>query len=622
MSPTEPIVRVANLHHTYFSNSRVPIPALRGVSLTIQRGEYVAIIGHNGSGKSTLARHLNGLLLPTQGDVWVNGLNTKDQQHRLAIRSTVGMVFQSPDNQIVATIVEEDVAFGPENLGVPRPELLARVDWALEVVGMLEFRHRAPHLLSGGQKQRVALAGVLAMTPKVLVLDESTALLDPVGRQGVLDVARRLKREGVTIVAITHLMHEAALADRVIVMNDGEIVLQGTPREVFRETDALRAIQLDVPEITQLAQRLHERDTAFPKDLLTVDEFAHAVCETHSVTAASRPPTAAATLPQPHVVAPVTNQHTNGKNGGHPSAVGGPLHEPVIAICDLEHTYLRGTPLESVALSGIDLEVHRGEVVGIIGHTGSGKSTLIQHLNGLLRPQRGQVQVLGYDLTDPRVDVQGLRRRVGLVFQFPEAQLFERYVGDDVAFGPWQEGLRGEELRQRVREAMGAVGLPFEAFKDRPLYSLSGGEKRRAALAGVLAIKPEILVLDEPTAGLDPRGHQDILDRIMALKRDWGTTLVIVSHNMEEIARLCDRVYVIARGQTVLTGTPREVFGQPERLAELGLGVPQVTAAMRALREEGLPVRTDVLTIDEAEQAIAELDLPDKISLQGAHGRI
>src|SRR5512142_1349346 len=255
--PSEPIVRVENVHFAYGLNSPQPIHALRGVSLEIHQGEYVAIIGHNGSGKSTLAKHLNGLLLPTQGDVWVKDWNTKSAAHRLAIRSTVGVVFQSPDNQIIATLVEEDVAFGPENLGVPHAELRARVDWALDTVEMQAYRHRAPHLLSGGQKQRVAIAGILALKPQVLVLDESTALLDPLGREQVLRVARRLNDEGVTIVAITHLMHEAALADRVIVLEEGQIAIQGTPRQVFAQAERLHALQLDVPEITQLAQRLH-----------------------------------------------------------------------------------------------------------------------------------------------------------------------------------------------------------------------------------------------------------------------------------------------------------------------------------------------------------------------------
>lgn len=284
-----------------------------------------------------------------------------------------------------------------------------------------------------------------------------------------------------------------------------------------------------------------------------------------------------------------------------------PAPGPVIAIQGLYHTYMRGTPLEAEALCGVDLEVQRGEVVGIIGHTGSGKSTVLQHFNGLLRPQRGRVEVLGFDLSNPKIDIRGLRRRVGLVFQFPEAQLFERYVGDDIAFGPWQMGLRGDALKDQVQQAMRAVGLEFETFKNRPLYSLSGGERRRAALAGVLAIKPEVLVLDEPTAGLDPRGHMDILGRVMALHREWDTTLVFVSHNMEDIARLCDRVYVLAHGATVLNGTPRQIFAQPQRLVDLGLGVPDATAALHALREHGFDVRPDALTVEEAEQEVTKV---------------
>ncbi|MBI5034097.1 MAG: energy-coupling factor transporter ATPase [Chloroflexi bacterium] len=573
---TESIIHVENIHHTFFPNSPKAIHALRGVSFDVQRGEYLAIIGHNGSGKSTLAKHLNGLLLPTQGDVWVKSWNTKDAAHKLDIRSTVGMVFQTPDNQIVATIVEEDVAFGPENLGVPHAELRQRVDWALDTVEMQAYRHRAPHLLSGGQKQRIAIAGILALKPDVLVLDESTALLDPLGRDQVLRVAKKLHADGTTIVAITHFMQEAAIADRVIVMESGGVAMEGSPRQVFRQADRLRELQLGVPEITQLAQRLHSIDRNFPADVLSVEEFVASMTNSKF-----QIPNHATRNTQREL--PITN-----------------CELPSIEIQQLEHTYMRGTPLESIALLGVDFHVEKGEIVGIIGHTGSGKSTLIQHLNALLRPQCGSVRVLDFDLSDKKLNARKLRQRVGLVFQFPEAQLFEEYVGDDVAFGPEQMGLRGEELRVCVREAMDAVGLPFDAFKDRPLFSLSGGERRRAALAGVLAIKPEILVLDEPTAGLDPRGHRDILARLLMLQRDLDMTLVIVSHNMEDIARMCDRVYVIADGKSILTGTPREVFAQSQRLIELGLGVPQVTAAFHALRERGVNVRDDVMTVEEA----------------------
>lgn len=611
-----PIIRVEAVHHTYLPDSPMPVHALRGVDLTIRRGEYLAIVGHNGSGKSTLARHLNALLLPSRGDVWVmgspskpvrnpsgNGWNTRDASHRLDIRSTVGMVFQSPDSQIVATIVEEDVAFGPENLGVPRPEIRARIDWALDTVEMQSYRWRAPHLLSGGQKQRVAIAGILAMKPQVLILDESTALLDPLGRNQVLAVARHLNKEGVTIVAITHMMHEAVHADRVLVMEEGKIALEGTPREVFAQADRLHALQLDVPEITQLASRLHHALPYFPADILTIPEFISAVEDQNCVPLRDAQPSG---IPNPGSLpsqSPTTDlePQLSQRRG-----------EPVISIRDLEYTYLKGTPLESVALRGVNLEVRRGEIVGIIGHTGSGKSTVIQHLNGLLRPQRGSVRVLENDLADPHVDLRSLRRRVGVVFQFPEAQLFERYVGDDVAFGPYQMGLRGTELRERVRAAMAAVGLPFGTFKDRPIYSLSGGERRRAALAGVLAIRPEILVLDEPTAGLDPRGHQDILARLMGLHREGRQsgglpTLVIISHNMEDIARWCDYVYVLSGGRTVVSGSPRQIFSAPERLTEYGLGVPQATAVMHALRQKSMHLPADVLTVDEAEAAVLKV---------------
>ncbi|RLC72863.1 MAG: energy-coupling factor transporter ATPase [Chloroflexi bacterium] len=273
----EPIIKVENLTFTYNAESDNPIVALRNVNLEVYPGDYIVIVGHNGSGKSTLAKNLNALLKPTEGDVWVKGMNSKDPANTLPIRSTVGMVFQIPDNQIVATVVEEDVAFGPENLGVPPDELEERVTWALNVVDMEPFRLRAPHLLSAGQKQRVAIAGVMAMKPEVLVLDESTAFLDPVGRQDVLKAVRRLNDEGVTVIAITHFMHEATEGNRVLVMEAGRIVMQGTPRQVFSHVEKLREMQLDVPQVTELSYALHRRMPGFPPDLITVPEMVEEV---------------------------------------------------------------------------------------------------------------------------------------------------------------------------------------------------------------------------------------------------------------------------------------------------------------------------------------------------------
>jgi energy-coupling factor transporter ATPase len=266
------MITIENLHHTYDLDRPAPVLALRGIDLHIEKGEYVVIIGRNGSGKSTLAKHLNALLLPTQGDVWIEHMNTKDLQHLSTVRRTVGMVFQVPDNQLVATVVEEDVAFGPENVGVPPGELRERVDEALDMVDMIAYRHRPPHLLSAGQKQRVAIAGVMAMHPSCLVLDEATAMLDPQGRREVLDAVQRLHHQGVTIVAITHFMCEAVEGNRVIVMDDGTIAMDGPPREVFSQPARLQELGLDVPPVSQLASQLHRRQPALQSPLLTVQE--------------------------------------------------------------------------------------------------------------------------------------------------------------------------------------------------------------------------------------------------------------------------------------------------------------------------------------------------------------
>ncbi len=590
---TGPILQVEDLNFTYTPEHGDPVPALFGVSLAIQPGEYVAILGHNGSGKSTLARHLNALLLPSEGRVRVKDWDTRDAAHLLDIRAAVGMVFQNPDNQMVATIVEEDVAFGPENLAVPHAELTARVDWALERVDMLAQRKRAPHLLSGGQKQRVCIAGVLAMRPEVLVLDEATAMLDPLGRREVLATVRRLNREqGVTVVAITHHMEEAVEADRVVVMADGRVALDGTPREVFGQTGRLQALHMDVPQVTQLAGALRRCWPDFPADLLTSAELTAAVRDALEKTRSLAPSPASA--PAPSVPASP------------------PAGEVIVAVRDLCHDYMLGTPLAVTAIRGIQLEVRRGEIVGVIGHTGSGKSTAIQHLNGLLRAQRGEVRVLGQDLGNAHADVRALRRRVGLVFQNPEAQLFEQYVGDDVAYGPRNLKLSREDVRARVRRAMEAVGLGFEAFKDRITFSLSGGQMRRVALAGVLALEPDLLVLDEPTSGLDPEGRRQLYDTLLSLHAG-GLTLVIVSHNMEELAQVCDRLFVISDGLTVMSGPPSEIFARAAELRAMGLGVPGVTEAVDDLRQAGLlPPGEAALTVEQAARM-----------LQGAlHGKL
>lgn len=254
--------------------------AVDGVDAEIREGEFVAILGHNGSGKSTLAKHLNGLLFPDGGTVWIGGYDTKEEEHLLKIRQTTGMVFQNPDNQIIGSVVEEDVAFGLENIGVETEEIWKRVAESLEAVGMTAYREQSPNRLSGGQKQRVAIAGVMAMRPRCIVLDESTAMLDPVGRKEVMQTVRRLnKEEGITIILITHYMEEAVQADRVFVMDEGHLVMQGLPKEIFSQVEKLKSYHLDVPQVTELAYELNKEGIMLPSDILTVDEMVNTLCQ-------------------------------------------------------------------------------------------------------------------------------------------------------------------------------------------------------------------------------------------------------------------------------------------------------------------------------------------------------
>jgi len=589
MAAAKPLIEIHDLIHTYKGNGTASINALQGISLTFRPGEFVAIVGANGSGKTTLARHLNALLLPTRGQVLVDGTDTRNRASWPATRSQVAMVFQRPEDQIVATTVEDDVAFGPENLGLSTSEIQSRVRWALGTVGMWDLRHRPPHLLSAGQQQRVATAGALAMRPRCLVLDEATAMLDPVGRRELLALLRELHREGLTILLITHWMHEATLAKRVVVLDAGRVAFDGSPRRLFTDLDQLASLGLEPPPMVTLAAEMAHRWPDFPPDLLTLDELA------------------AALLPRlPHDgVAPAY----------YPALPPTRDTPPVVAVHDLRHTYLAGTPLATAALDGVSLQVHAGETVALLGPTGSGKSTLLQHIAGLLQPQTGQVLVNGQDVNASRTDQRDPaalaqagdalgRRPVGMLFQQPEQQLFETYVGDDVAFGPRRLGLDRAAVRERVRWAMETAGLPFDTYKDRFTQSLSGGEKRKAALAGVLALHPQVLLLDEPTAGLDPQSRRGLLATLRHLNREQGMTLIIATHTMEDVVALANRAFVLDHGGPVTQGTPRQLFREPDLLVAHGLGVPEVTALMHRLRAAGAKLPADVLTVTEAITAI------------------
>ncbi|MEN4011539.1 MAG: energy-coupling factor transporter ATPase [Chloroflexota bacterium] len=537
-----------------------PIPALRGISLKIHEGEYVALIGANGSGKTTLARHLNALLLPEQGRVTVNGLDTRDERNHARIRSLVGMVFQTPEDQIVAAVVEEDVAFGPENLGLPPAEIRRRVEESLVVTGLSEHRQRPPHLLSAGQMQRAALAGVLAMRPRCVIFDETTAMLDPGGRRMVRRLINQLHQEGLTVIVISHFMREAVAAERVIVLNRGEIAMDSTPQQVFNHPADLHALGLDLPLAGRLANQMRQVLPDLPPHLL----------RSRDLLAALPPPPngAIAVHPQPSPFTRLAAQ------------------DAFIEVDDLAHIYLADTPLAHPALRNVNLRAAEKRIHGLIGSTGSGKSTLLQHLNGLLLPQQGRVRVGPFDLNDPATDLKAMRRYAGLVFQNPEYQLFEQYVGDEIAYAPRLKGER-ETLRQTVRDAMEMVGLDFEAFKDRLTFTLSGGERRKVALASLLAMQPQVLLLDEPAAGLDPRSRNETLRTFHRLAAQQALTLVLSSHHMEDIAELSSSLTVLHKGATLLDGDAEQVYSQVQTLEEHGLEAPIVTRVAARLRDLG-----------------------------------
>lgn len=597
-------------------------PAVNNVDFKVKRGEFVSVIGHNGSGKSTLARLLNGLLIAESGDVCVLGYNlTKDETapeenifgqkngpvligSALDVRKHVGIVFQNPDNQTVASIVEDDIAFGPENIGIERGEIGRRIDWALEVVGMEKYRNATPARLSGGQKQRIAVAGVLAIKPDVLILDEATAMLDPKGRREVIEVVSRLnKEEGMTIILITHFMEEALLADRTIVMNKGEIVLEGAPEEIFENGELLETYNLSLPKISIISQNLRSAGMEI-NDVLRPGELAEEI---------------------------VKNMQNKGISAGQsskfsPVAVES-AHEWDIDINDLSFTYSKKSPFATNALNGVNLHIDEGEFFGIIGHTGSGKSTLIQHLNALIRlPQtlkhyrkpkvkKGQpapvvsaISVGQFDLTSKKCDFKALRASVGMVFQYPEYQLFAETVFADVAFGlkNFNKKITAEETEQAVKSSLEMVGLNYEEVKDKSPFDLSGGQKRRVAIAGVIVTKPHILILDEPAAGLDPKGKNEIMELLHKIHSQWCKTVIIVSHDMDEVAENCTKAAVISEGKVFACENPALLFKRADELTALGLDIPLTAKIARELAKSGIIIDSDC-TVNGFSEKVAEV---------------
>jgi len=587
------MIQFKGVNHAYKRIDAESKQVLHDINVTIERGEFVAILGHNGSGKSTLAKMTNAILTPVEGEVTVNGLTTSDEENWLKIRQTVGMVFQNPDNQMVATIVEEDVAFACENLGVPQPEMRKRVDEALRIVGMTQYAKHACHKLSGGQKQRIAIAGALAMQPDCLVLDEPTAMLDPVGRIEILETLHKLNRElGMTIVLVTHHMPEAVNASRILVMHEGRIVMDAPPRELFKQVGALQELSLGVPQTVALLHNLNAHGANVLADALTVEETADVLATWLRERAAIGA----------HSVRPQISASFAEDSGQALCA----LTNSILEIQDASYVYGADTPFEKCALDGVSFSVGKGEFLGLIGHTGSGKSTLNQLMNGLLKPSSGRVLFNGDDISAKGYKLRELRFEVGLVFQYPEYQLFEQTIEADIAFGPCNQKLSEEEIAVRVREALAAVGLDESLLTESP-FALSGGQQRRVAIAGVLAMRPQVLILDEPTAGLDPAGRDEILANIKQYHTTTGATVILVTHGMEEIAETVDRIVVLRGGGVLTSGTPREVFEQFELLHDNGLAPPQVTQVMAKLAQSVDGIDVSVHTVEQAVEMLLSL---------------
>lgn len=556
---------------------------LKGLDITIKKGEFIALLGRNGSGKTTFSKQLNAILRPSEGTVTVDEMGTRDAEKLYDIRQHVGMVFQNPDNQMVAANVEEEVAFGPENLGMESDTIVARVKQALEQVRMWKRRKTAPNHLSGGQKQRIAIAGILAMHPDYIVLDEPTAMLDPKGRKEVMEALQRLNQEQeMTVILITHDMEEAALASRVILLADGQMRFDGRPEKFFGADALLAEMGMEAP----LSYRVRK--------LIDSDVFEKKIGDARVEEATIDKREKVAEYDKTGREWEASSELVDKKKNKKAEAETDEKNQDLLSLQHVSYIYSPGTAYEKVALDDVNLSLGKGEIVGLAGHTGSGKSTMIQLLNGLLKPTSGTVTFEGKDIHAKGYSGNYLRSKVGMVFQYPEHQMICDTVWEDVAFGPSKQGLTGEACETRVEEALRFVDLPEKYYQASPLQ-LSGGQKRRVAIAGVLAMQPEYIILDEPAAGLDAEGKREIFDRIRQMSREPGIGVLLVSHSMEDLAEYADRIIVLDDGKKILDDRPAQVFAKRETLADCGLDVPETVKLADKLRANGYQIPQNVI---------------------------
>jgi energy-coupling factor transport system ATP-binding protein len=550
------VIRLDSVSFRYRTASE---PALSGVSLHIRPGELVGLLGRSGSGRSTLACTLNGTIPhlargDLTGRISVAGEDIAGRRPR-DLADRVGFLFQDFEAQLFSTNVALEVAFGPENLGLPRREISRRVEECLRLVGLHELRHKMPAGLSGGQKQRLALASVLALDPRILVLDEPTSDLDPAGRRDLMEAIRGLRRERpLTLVMIDPDIDELAWMDRLIVLDHGRVALDGTPATLWGAAGPLESLGLAGFTLARLAIAL-----GISGRWESADQAAAAI-------------RASGWQVKEDAADLLRKTDAERKTG-----------EVLLEVEDLDHCYPDGTR----AVSGVSLTIRRGEFVAILGQNGSGKTTLAKHLNGILAPTKGDIRLSGRSLRGQ--PSTRLSRLVGLVFQNPDHQIFAERVCDEVAFGPRLQGLAEKEVARCVDEALDAVGLAGAGDLDP--FVLTKGSRQRVAVAATLATKPEVIILDEPTTGLDQRELDGMMALIERLNQA-GHTILIITHSMPVAAAYARRVVLMQNGRIVRDGSARDVFSDESRLRDLGLTPPP---AVQVANRLAVPA----LTLDE-----------------------
>lgn len=637
-----PVIAIEGLRYRYPSAlpGREAEQVLRGVDLTVAQGEFLALMGPTGAGKTTLCLALNGIVPQSTGGVIGGRVTVLGHDARRTpvaqLARHVGIVYQDPESQLFCATVEAEVAFGPENLGLSPGEIAERVGWALDVVGMRRVRGRSPTRLSGGQKQRVAIAAALAMLPQVLILDEPTAALDPLGRLEVFRVIEQLRHDqNMTIVMVSQdPEHVAAFADRAALLADGCIVAEGAPADLFYELERFESAGVAAPQLAELSVALHRQD-GLGRRFMLLDEAEAALRAGWPSPPAPSPasrrggmelaeapsgggggsdsltdsPARAAGVPERSAPSLLLGSRSPAHGigatcrGAPPLPLlgeggGGEGQRPTPAVSARGLIY-RYDP-ELPALEGVDLEIADNTYLGIIGQNGSGKTTLVKHFNGLLRPTEGRIEIFGRDAS--RASVGELAHLVGYVFQNPDHQIFCATTRGEIAFGPRNLGLGADRVRERVEDAL--IAFDLTAYADLPPAVLGYGLRRKVSIAAVYAMRPRLLILDEPTAGLDRRSADELMRLVDAMHAE-GHTIVLVSHDMQLVATHCQQVLVMDEGRVLLEGPPEAVFAQGEALARASLAPPSVTALAQRLGDLGMP--SAVLTVQAFCQAYGQV---------------